>query len=323
MNLKNFHCNICNKKIFKISNIREISNKDKLDWEFDSTFVLSGFKTAKCFLGFCKSCLSISHYPFFDTNKLYNARGYKVRKKIFETYEKRKYNSNLERYSIKKEFDSAKNEFLRFEKISNFIKKNSNHYVSGKFSILDYGGGDGYISKCFKNLLEANSNIKVFISNFDPIKWNRGSNKFVNKKFDLIIMSHVVEHLNDPIKIINKLKKNFLNQNGLIFVEVPDERTRFIKLILKNKIGLHYHVTHHSRNSLEKMFLKCNFNFVRTKYIYLSSYRGEKIKSIFCLAQQSKGGNIKSFDTPFVKYFYEFFSFFCLFLYSLKRIFKN
>jgi len=318
------YCNVCDNKILKIGSERKISLKDKLDWEFDSTFILSEFKIAKCYLGFCKKCLSISHYPFFNTNKLYNAKGYKVRKKIFEMYEKRKYGNILKKYSIKKEFNFAQNEFQRFKKISNFIKENCDHYVSKNFNILDYGGGDGYISKCFKNLLEANSNIKVYTSNFDPIKWKKNSKIFVKKKFDFIIMSHVIEHLNNPLKIIKNLKKNYLNKNGFIFVEVPDERTRFIKLIAKNKIGLHYHVTHHTRNSLERMFIKCNFDFVKTKYTYLSSYRGENLKTILCLAQNNiKNKNKINFETSVLKYVYEFFSFLVLCIYSTKKILKD
>ena len=316
------NCNICQKHIFKISPKRNITTRTKLDWEFDSTFKLSGFKKAKCFLGFCISCIQISHYPLFNTNKLYTKNGFQVRKKIYEKYFHKKYDKKSKKILLKNEFDFAKNEFMRFEKISNFITKNSKKFYSNKIDILDFGGGDGYVSQSFKNVIEANSNIDVNINNFDPMKWKKTSNKFKKKKFDLIIMSHVIEHLNNPVVIIKKLKQEFLKKRGIIFVEVPDERTRFIKLLGSQKIGLHYHVTQHSRNSLKKIFEINQFDFVKTKYNYLSSYRGEKIKTIFCLAQNNNIKKNIKLKTSFKTYVYEFLSFFSLCIFSIKKVFN-
>ena len=47
-----------------------------------------------------------------------------------------------------------------------------------------------------------------------------------NKKYDFIIITHVIEHLNNPVKTIKNIKK-FLSNDGFVFAEVPDERTRF------------------------------------------------------------------------------------------------
>tara|TARA_Y100000589_G_C27141665_1_gene624975 strand:+ start:16 stop:864 length:849 start_codon:yes stop_codon:yes gene_type:complete len=43
---------------------------------------------------------------------------------------------------------------------------------------------------------------------------------FENNKFDLIIISECLEHLKDPISVINESKR-VLNQNGYIFISTP------------------------------------------------------------------------------------------------------
>ena len=172
-------CNICKKKVFQISPKKNITSEDEIDWEFDSTFELSGFKTAKCFLGLCLNCIQISHYPEFDTTKLYTSNGFKTRRKFYRKYFNSEYNENLKKYSIKHQFNFAKNEFDRFKKVSNFIKDNSKIFYNKKINILDYGGGDGYVSKSFKNIIEANSNIKVYIKIYDPMKWRKSNGKYI------------------------------------------------------------------------------------------------------------------------------------------------
>lgn len=314
-------CNICKKKVFQISPKKNITSEDEIDWEFDSTFELSGFKTAKCFLGLCLNCIQISHYPEFDTTKLYTSNGFKTRRKFYRKYFNSEYNENLKKYSIKHQFNFAKNEFDRFKKVSNFIKDNSKIFYNKKINILDYGGGDGYVSKSFKNIIEANSNIKVYIKIYDPMKWRKSNNVInENKKYDFIIITHVIEHLNNPVKTIKNIKKKFLSNDGFVFAEVPDERTRFLKLIFSKKIGLHYHVTHHTRTSLENLFKINKFSFIKSQYVYNSSYRGEKLKTIFCIAHNTKKKNSIKISTSFKKYIYEFFSFFNLCIYTIKKI---
>ena len=43
----------------------------------------------------------------------------------------------------------------------------------------------------------------------------------IKKKFDYIIFSHVIEHLKNPIFVLNKLK-NILKKNGTLLIETPN-----------------------------------------------------------------------------------------------------
>lgn len=54
--------------------------------------------------------------------------------------------------------------------------------------------------------------------------------KLGNRKFDLIILSHVLEHLRDPIGEIAKIMEH-LNEGGGLYVEVPDARSFFLSAL--------------------------------------------------------------------------------------------
>lgn len=47
--------------------------------------------------------------------------------------------------------------------------------------------------------------------------------KLGDRKFDLIIVSHVLEHFSDPIHEMTRIKKS-LSETGAIYIEVPDAR---------------------------------------------------------------------------------------------------
>ena len=46
-------------------------------------------------------------------------------------------------------------------------------------------------------------------------------NQIKNKKFDVITMIHVIEHLKNPIDILKKIKK-ILKKKGILIIETPD-----------------------------------------------------------------------------------------------------
>ncbi|MCS7279739.1 MAG: class I SAM-dependent methyltransferase [Thermodesulfobacteriaceae bacterium] len=60
-----------------------------------------------------------------------------------------------------------------------------------------------------------------------------------NEKFDAIILAHVLEHVDEPVKILKKVKK-WLKKNGKIFASCPNARSLHRQLgvilgILKNE----------------------------------------------------------------------------------------
>ncbi len=97
-------------------------------------------------------------------------------------------------------------------------------YISAESTILDFGGGNG---RLMISLIEAGfrcslidfpgekvHGIEHIGSRLDDIPEGR--------RFDVIVASHVLEHLADPYRIVRELRA-FLSHDGLLFVEVPLE----------------------------------------------------------------------------------------------------
>lgn len=77
-------------------------------------------------------------------------------------------------------------------------------------------------------------------------------------KFDVITLSHVLEHVQDLSGALNNLK-NLLNQNGFLYVEVPDSE-RYLEFYVS---PFHYfdteHINHFSLVFLDKLLKSSGF----------------------------------------------------------------
>jgi len=121
-----------------------------------------------------------------------------------------------------------------------------NNRIKGK-KILDFGCGSNFsqITKRYKDAKEivlidrvgnnfTKNNLK-FINYKNNIK---NIDKFLNnKKFDIIILSAVIEHLEHPEKILKYLKK-FLNPSGYFFLTAPSKKSKFLIEFLAFKLKI-------------------------------------------------------------------------------------
>ena len=111
------------------------------------------------------------------------------------------------------------------------------------------------------------------------------SMKPLSCSYDLIIISHVLEHLEDPLKTINHLS-TFLSKNGFIYIEVPGIYTWLRKFSdrIENIDGCtsgddldsyfqDEHISHYSKDSLQNLFANGNFEIV-----YIDEYIRSIIK---------------------------------------------
>ena len=87
---------------------------------------------------------------------------------------------------------------------------------------------------------------------------------FGQRKFDFIILSHVLEHIYDLQKAILNIK-SILNKNGKIYIEVPDAR-RYAKFYV---VPYYYfdieHINHFDKNSLSTLMGNYGFENVYTQ----------------------------------------------------------
>lgn len=79
------------------------------------------------------------------------------------------------------------------------------------------------------------------------------------KKFDVIIMSHILEHVKNPERVLSDLKNN-LSEKGILFIEVPNCET--IKE-LDNSISTQPHIYHFTKRGLEKLVEKMEYEILR------------------------------------------------------------
>jgi SAM-dependent methyltransferase len=154
-------------------------------------------------------------------------------------------------------------EYVQFDPdyIESRPRSNANHLIStfsGKansFRHLDYGGGDGLLSKILKE------------SSWQSISYD----SFVNKdiciaklgKFDLITAYEVFEHVPDPIQLMSDLR-SLLSPNGIILFStlLSDGNIN-----INQRLGWWYasprngHISLFSRKSLEIIAKNNAFNF--------------------------------------------------------------
>jgi 2-polyprenyl-3-methyl-5-hydroxy-6-metoxy-1,4-benzoquinol methylase len=135
------------------------------------------------------------------------------------------------------------------EHLYNFFKHKN--FSSKSLKILDFGGGDGSIVKYFANQLETkndfnNTILDVFDvyeceKKLDGVNYLSTESDIEINKYDIIIASAVLEHLNSPLSNL-QLLFNALKKNGYFYARTPYRLPlRFlISKISGKKIGMQF-----------------------------------------------------------------------------------
>ena len=97
------------------------------------------------------------------------------------------------------------------------------------FIILDI------INKLEKKLRKENNEYIYEI--YDPQK----NSKIDKKKYDIVIISHVLEHISNLNKFFTQLSK-YIHNNTLLIIEVPDERSILFKILTRKRIPYWYQI---------------------------------------------------------------------------------
>ena len=112
---------------------------------------------------------------------------------------------------------------------------------------LEVGCGSGILSRELKN--QGLVNYSVGIEPYAKIVLDNNFNEFYskdiesmlieldeNKKFDLIILADVLEHTIDPWLILKTLRSNFLSNDGMVIISLPNFRNilTLYKILINN-----------------------------------------------------------------------------------------
>ncbi len=288
-------CNICERKIFRISKIETYNSNQNFNWEHDSIFELLNLENSEVYSAFCTNCFHSRLFPSFSNQKLYlKGSGFEIRKKHFEKYNPNQKYDDYEKIISKENIFKITVEAQRLNKYANVIAKEflNNHFLKNKRSIkiLDYGGGDGYISKSVKVILEALFNIQIKVDIYNPTSLDlKNESRTIQSKYDIIILSHVLEHIHFLKEFIDEVMQYAHTETKLI-IEVPDERLKILKTFFRiRKNFMEVHVNYFSKFAIYNLFKRFQL-FGNIDYMS-SSYRGQKMMTIFSIMSRGQPKN--------------------------------
>jgi SAM-dependent methyltransferase len=172
-------------------------------------------------------------------------------------------------------------------KISNKLQSRSlkkfidRYFGKNKFSVLDVGCGDGFILDRIKDVfpdsrtfgVEPNSGAAKYASRRHNIFEGLIEEYQSSKKFDLIVSSHVVEHVEDPVGFLKKLN-TFLKDDGVMIIDTPNIDCFQSKLFGRNWGGIHAprHWTLFSIKTMTKLANKSGLKVVANHQLPINIY---------------------------------------------------
>jgi len=108
------------------------------------------------------------------------------------------------------------------------------------------------------------------------VLWKKQKLFSFDKKFDIIWLNHVFEHLSKPIEFLKKVK-SFLNESGFIFIEVPSVE----KINDYRKFQVVPHAYNYSKQSLINISKKADYKIVKCDYFRSSTLFEGAINKLF------------------------------------------
>jgi len=171
--------------------------------------------------------------------------------------------------------DYLRTKKYRMSLISKHVNKIKGHIKKG--DLLDVG--------CFCGFFLDLASKKGFnVAGIEPSRWASeivikmgypiyGStlDDISNKKFDVITMWDVIEHLPDPLGEILKVRKN-LKKNGIIAVSTPDIENFLVKLLGdRHPFFVRMHITLFTPKNLNLLLTIAGFEILET-YFYKREY---------------------------------------------------
>jgi SAM-dependent methyltransferase len=143
-------------------------------------------------------------------------------------------------------------------------------------TLLDFGSGKGQFLAVAKSLgwkglgietEEARANFARTHYQTEVLNYFYQSGKVKSGNFDLITLNHVLEHLPQPMELLNSLLEENLSATGLIYIEVP--RADSWQAAIAGENWIHWdiprHLTHWTESGLLEQLHKIGFEMVDSR----------------------------------------------------------
>lgn len=154
------------------------------------------------------------------------------------------------------------------------LKRYLSSYAVFPESFADIGAGNGRAVCMFSKIVPTASAVAVDFAEdpperlshteFSSIKYMQ-TNAFLendSKKFDLIMLRHVLEHVEYPLEFINTISQK-LTGRGMLVIEVPNIKNGLCRVFPKWSPSYYppYHLVHFTKSNLENLLAKTGLDF--------------------------------------------------------------
>ncbi|WP_394801756.1 MULTISPECIES: class I SAM-dependent methyltransferase [Tenacibaculum] len=250
---------------------------------------------------------------FYNNTKPYlTTKDYSVSKEVFELEKNEEFDmlvtipvpKNLSSYYESENYishtDGKKGVFEKvYQLVKNYTLKRKlkliNSFNSEEKTILDIGAGTGDFLATCKNdnwqVLGIEPNKKAReIAASKNITLQENISIVENKKFDVITLWHVLEHVENLEEYIQQLKA-LLKENGTLIIAVPNYKSYDANHYKKYwaAFDVPRHLWHFSQTSISKLFSKENITIVKTLPMKFDSYY------VSLLSERYKNGKMNPF----------------------------
>lgn len=202
-------------------------------------------------------------FPFVINGRLCTECGWIFKDVAFTTDElNRLYNAAGPVASAEAEALADKNAEYRSRRIFEAVRP----WLPARGRILDVGGRRGELMRAF---FERGYDITVVdMDGGAPIsprvrKVQAPFTSFAEAAYDLVSMSHVLEHITSPIDFLAHARR-LLAPNGLLFIEVPSE---LLTCLVKRHVGDHRHLCYFTKQTLRRFIENAGFECLSCKLL--------------------------------------------------------
>ena len=154
-------------------------------------------------------------------------------------------------------------------------------YSNNKNSILDFGAGKGdFLKEISKNFNTSYwyepskvASLNISKKNKKLIEVEANLNEISDNSLDVIYLWHVLEHINEPEKTLQKFNSKLKNE-GKIFLALPNFNSLDAKIFKEHWAAwdVPRHIYHYSRGGIIELLEKNDYIFIKDYPLWLDAF---------------------------------------------------